>query len=107
MKTPESSRFPACLRVFRRPPAPALILSKGTHLLKSPNRVLFCCYMRRFVLTAILTIGFSQCLLFQARAFIDVNLQMQLGNPSGAITDTNNHNHYLIQRTVEAIDYSD
>jgi uncharacterized repeat protein (TIGR01451 family) len=32
---------------------------------------------------------------------------MQLGNPSSAAADTNNHNHYLIQRTVEAIDYSD
>jgi endonuclease G len=32
---------------------------------------------------------------------------MQLGNPSGAIADTNNHDHYLIQRTVEALDYSD
>ncbi|HTY85849.1 MAG TPA: DNA/RNA non-specific endonuclease [Candidatus Acidoferrum sp.] len=42
-----------------------------------------------------------------ARAFIDVSLQMQLGNPSGATADTNNHDHYLIQRTVEAIDYSD
>ncbi len=40
-------------------------------------------------------------------ATIDVTLQMQLGNPSGAIVDTNNHDHYLIQRTVEAIDYSD
>ena len=43
----------------------------------------------------------------RADATIDASLQMQLGNPSGAITDTNNHNHYLIQRTVEAIDYSD
>jgi hypothetical protein len=43
----------------------------------------------------------------QARAVIDATLQMQLGNPSGATTDTNNHNHYLIQRTVEALDYSD
>jgi DNA/RNA endonuclease G (NUC1) len=42
-----------------------------------------------------------------ARALIDINLQMQLGNPSGATVVTNNHNHYLIQRTVEAIDYSD
>ena len=42
-----------------------------------------------------------------AFATIDASLQMQLGNPSGAITDTNNHNHYLIQRTVEAMDYSD
>jgi endonuclease G len=32
---------------------------------------------------------------------------MQLGNPSNATADTNNHDHYLIQRTVEALDYSD
>jgi len=32
---------------------------------------------------------------------------MQLGNPTGATIDTNNHSHYLIQRTVEAIDYND
>ncbi|HTS16317.1 MAG TPA: DNA/RNA non-specific endonuclease [Verrucomicrobiae bacterium] len=32
---------------------------------------------------------------------------MQLGNPSGATNDPNNHAHYLIQRTVEAIDYAD
>ena len=32
---------------------------------------------------------------------------MQLGNPSGATADPNNHDHYLIQRPVEAIDYSD
>src|SRR5262249_43560240 len=38
---------------------------------------------------------------------IDINLQMQLGNPTGATADPNNHQHYLIQRTVEAIDYSD
>jgi endonuclease G len=46
-------------------------------------------------------------LALRAGATIDVALQMQLGNPTGAIADTNNHNHYLIQRTVEAIDYSD
>ncbi len=63
--------------------------------------------MRRFVLTALLISSLSKCLLFQAQAYIDVTLQMQLGNPSGATADTNNHNHYLIQRTVEAIDYSD
>jgi DNA/RNA endonuclease G (NUC1) len=40
-------------------------------------------------------------------AIINSSLQMQLGNPSGAITDPANHSHYLIQRTVEAIDYSD
>jgi len=45
----------------------------------------------------------------QAGAIINTNLQlqMQLGNPSGATANTNNHDHYLIQRTVEAIDYSD
>jgi DNA/RNA endonuclease G (NUC1) len=43
----------------------------------------------------------------RARAFIDATLQMQLGNPSGATPDPGNHSHYLIQRTVEAIDYSD
>ena len=43
----------------------------------------------------------------QAYASIGTSLQMQLGNPSNASADTNNHDHYLIQRTVEAIDYSD
>ena len=42
-----------------------------------------------------------------ANATIDASLQMQLGNPSNASADTNNHNHYLVQRTVEALDYSD
>ncbi|MGZ4963710.1 MAG: immunoglobulin domain-containing protein, partial [Limisphaerales bacterium] len=44
---------------------------------------------------------------FSARAIIATNSQLLLGNPSGAITDSANHNHYLIQRTVEALDYSD
>ena len=43
----------------------------------------------------------------QAHAIIDITLQMQLGNPSGAIVDTNNHNNYLLQRTVDAVDFSD
>jgi endonuclease G len=47
------------------------------------------------------------CTAFQADAIIDASLQMQLGNPSSATADTNNHDHYLIQRTVEALDYSD
>src|ERR1039458_8179038 len=46
-------------------------------------------------------------IVLRANATIDALLQMQLGNPSSAIADTNNHDHYLIQRTVEAIDYSD
>jgi DNA/RNA endonuclease G (NUC1) len=45
--------------------------------------------------------------ILRADGIVDVSLQMQLGNPSGAIADTNNHDHYLIQRDVEAIDYSD
>ena len=32
---------------------------------------------------------------------------MQLGNPSGVTANTNNHTHYLIQRTIEALDYND
>ncbi len=42
-----------------------------------------------------------------ADAYINASLQMQLGNPSTATSDTNNHAHFLIQRTVEALDYSD
>ncbi len=45
--------------------------------------------------------------VLQAGAIIGTSQQMQLGNPSGATTDPNNHNHYLIQRTVESLDYSD
>jgi endonuclease G len=40
-------------------------------------------------------------------ATIDAALQMQLGNPSNATANTNNHDHYLIQRMVETLDYSD
>ncbi len=64
-------------------------------------------HMCRSVLTTLLIAAFSQCLFFQARAVIDPTLQMQLGNPSSAITDTNNHAHYLVRRPVEALDYSD
>jgi len=47
------------------------------------------------------------CSTLPVEATIDISLQMQLGNPSNASADTNNHDHYLIQRTVEALDYSD
>lgn len=46
----------------------------------------------------------------QGHAVIDINLQMQLGNPSGATADPANplhHLHYLIQRPQYALDYSD
>ena len=45
--------------------------------------------------------------VFRADAIIDPALQMQLGNPSGATADTNNHNNYLIQRPIETLDYND
>lgn len=32
---------------------------------------------------------------------------MQLGNPSAATTDANNHTNYLIQRPIEALSYND
>ena len=32
---------------------------------------------------------------------------MLLGNPSNATTSTTNHEHYLIQRDIEALDYND
>ncbi len=32
--------------------------------------------------------------------------QLQLGNPSNATVDANNYSHFLIQRSVEAIDYN-
>lgn len=40
-------------------------------------------------------------------AIIDPALQMQLGNPSNARADVNNHTNYLIQRSIEALDYND
>jgi endonuclease G len=42
-----------------------------------------------------------------AFATIDISLQMQLGNPSNATANTNNHDHYLVQRSVQALDFSD
>jgi DNA/RNA endonuclease G (NUC1) len=52
-----------------------------------------------------LSVLFSAC--WRVDASIGTSLQMLLGNPSDATADTNNHDHYLIQRSVEAIDYSD
>ncbi len=59
------------------------------------------------ILAAVISAAVLSLATFHAQAIIDASLQMQLGNPSGAAADTNNHDHYLIQRTVEAIDYSD
>ena len=41
------------------------------------------------------------------RASIGISFQMQLGNPSGATTATNNYSHYLVQRVVDAADFND
>jgi len=60
--------------------------------------------IRFWTLIAVLALLFAA---LPADAIIDATLQMQLGNPSNATADTNNHDHYLIQRSVEAIDYSD
>ncbi len=45
--------------------------------------------------------------VLSASAIIDPALQMQLGNPSGATADTNNHSHFLIVRSIEALDFND
>jgi hypothetical protein len=41
------------------------------------------------------------------QASIGTSLQMQLGNPNGAVVDPNNHANYLIQRPQYALDYND
>lgn len=43
----------------------------------------------------------------RAEATVGVSFQMLLGNPSNATANTNDHNHYLIQRDIQAMDYSD
>ena len=40
-------------------------------------------------------------------ARLGVDYQMQLGNPTSAAVDPNNHTHYLIQKTQFAMDYND
>jgi DNA/RNA endonuclease G (NUC1) len=49
----------------------------------------------------------SLLLAGSSNATIDVTLQMQVGNASGATVDPNNHSHYLIQRAQYALDYCD
>lgn len=57
----------------------------------------------RLLLSALL--AFSAVLL--SHAAIGIPLQMQLGNPSNATADANNHTNYLIQRAQYAMDYND
>jgi len=67
--------------------------------------------MDRLVSHAPIACGLSLSLLLlgiaPAHATLGVAYQMLLGNPSNATADTNDHNHYLIQREVQALDYSD
>lgn len=52
----------------------------------------------------------AACLLVAAlncNAKIGAQFQMQLGDPSNATSNPNNHEHYLIQRSVFAMDYDD
>lgn len=58
-------------------------------------------------LCTIVALGGLFCFIPQTKATIDVTLQMQLGNASGATVDPNNHSHYLIQRAQYALDYCD
>src|ERR1700741_3365079 len=62
---------------------------------------------RRCLVLFLVCLSALMVLVRPADAYIDATLQMQLGNPSGATTDSSNHDHYLIQRTVEAMDYMD
>ena len=55
----------------------------------------------------LLALALSLCAPLPVRAFLGATNQMQLGNPSGAIVDPNNHDHYLIQRAAYALDYCD
>lgn len=67
------------------------------------------CFFNLFTRTRLAMLAIAFVLFFvmpSAQAFIDVNLQMQLGNPSNATANTNNYTHYLMQRTVEALDYN-
>lgn len=58
-------------------------------------------------LAARLLTAYLLCIALSCQARIGTEYQMQLGNPSDAKPDTNNHEHYLIQRNVFAIDYDD
>jgi DNA/RNA endonuclease G (NUC1) len=60
-----------------------------------------------FHLIALLYLSSSLILAPTAsHALIGPSFQMQLGNPTGATSNPNNTNHYLILRSIEAIDYN-
>jgi len=51
--------------------------------------------------------GFSVAVPDSSWARLGADYQMQLGNPTSAAVDPNNHTHYLIQKTQYALDYND
>jgi len=61
----------------------------------------------RTPLSCCLSLGLILLAVAPAQATIGVQYQMVLGNPSNATADTNDLDHYLIQRDVEALDYND
>ena len=63
--------------------------------------------MKKKIPQVVFSLSLVVMLILPARAKIDVALQMQLGNPSGATIDGTNHRNYLIQRAQYALDYND
>ena len=72
-------------------------------VVRSVNKTAAIKFTKNWLAVSVLVFAF----VLRAAANIGIEYQMQLGNPSGATADTNNHDHFLIQRTVEALDYSD
>ncbi len=58
-------------------------------------------------LSAAAGIVFSFLAVYPSAAILELSAQLQLGNPTDATADVNNHDHFLIQRSVYAIDYND
>lgn len=77
----------------------------------APSNVAMRTIIHRFFSRAILRLLLAGSVflvsLQQGRAIIDINLQMQLGNPTEAAADPTNHFHYLIRHPQYALDYSD
>jgi DNA/RNA endonuclease G (NUC1) len=63
--------------------------------------------LARHLLSRALVFGCFLFSVFPTHATVGISLQMLLGNPSGATANPTNHNHFLIQRDVEALDYND
>lgn len=78
-------------------------MANARQLFEMKSNPLLSSFAKSFAIYALLSLlGASR-----SGALIGIDYQMQLGNPSNASADSNNHDHYLVQRTVETIDYSD